>query len=185
VNKLIGLTDEERVARRKEQMARADRKHKAANREKLNAAERKRRAANLEKNAARMREYRARKPDVIARCEARRVRPDGHRERFNAYRREWAKLNPDKISEYAHRRSGRRIGRLPAGTIKAIGESQSWMCVACSVSLLESGYHKDHIMPLAMGGLHEPENIQLLCPRCNMRKGAKHPDDFMRSIGAK
>lgn len=38
-------------------------------------------------------------------------------------------------------------------------------------------------MPLAKGGEHTPFNIQLLCPRCNVRKSAKHPVDFMQENG--
>lgn len=33
----------------------------------------------------------------------------------------------------------------------------------------------DHIVPVAKGGLSEPENLQTLCWRCNRAKGAKMP----------
>ena len=38
-------------------------------------------------------------------------------------------------------------------------------------------------MPLALGGKHEDENLQLLCATCNLSKGAKHPIAFMQSKG--
>jgi 5-methylcytosine-specific restriction endonuclease McrA len=31
-------------------------------------------------------------------------------------------------------------------------------------------------MPLKLGGSNWPENLQLLCRTCNLRKNAKHPD---------
>lgn len=36
-----------------------------------------------------------------------------------------------------------------------------------------SGLEMDHIIPESKGGTGLPENIQLLCRRCNRRKGAK------------
>ena len=33
--------------------------------------------------------------------------------------------------------------------------------------------HIDHIHPIAAGGTNAPDNLQLLCARCNSRKGAR------------
>jgi 5-methylcytosine-specific restriction endonuclease McrA len=33
--------------------------------------------------------------------------------------------------------------------------------------------HIDHIVPLAKGGKNELDNLQLLCGKCNLKKGAK------------
>jgi 5-methylcytosine-specific restriction endonuclease McrA len=47
------------------------------------------------------------------------------------------------------------------------------MCACgCGRSIL-SGYHIDHVIPVSRGGLHEIGNLQLLTPRCNLRKGAR------------
>lgn len=173
----------ERTARRKAQLKKAQQKFRAANRERLNEKQRIARKKNLEKHAQRMREYRKRRPEVIAAIESRRVRPEGFRDKFNAYRREWAAANPEKISEHAHKRAGKRLGRLPSGTISSIGNLQGWKCAVCAVDLKKTGHHKDHTIPLALGGEHAPHNIQLLCPTCNLSKGAKDPIEYMRSKG--
>jgi hypothetical protein len=34
-------------------------------------------------------------------------------------------------------------------------------------------FHVDHIIPRARGGADVEENLQLLCPQCNSRKGAR------------
>ena len=35
------------------------------------------------------------------------------------------------------------------------------------------GYHVDHIRALADGGANDRTNLQLLCPTCNIKKGAR------------
>ncbi|HAJ80471.1 MAG TPA: hypothetical protein DCO75_11950 [Fibrobacteres bacterium] len=32
--------------------------------------------------------------------------------------------------------------------------------------------HLDHMVPLANGGVNDPVNIQLMCEKCNIQKGA-------------
>jgi 5-methylcytosine-specific restriction endonuclease McrA len=111
--------------------------------------------------------------------EATRVRcRDRNRETLRAYR----KANPHKVREFTARRHGRKLGRLPRGTVQRIGQAQRWKCAVCRASL-KAGYHLDHVMPLALGGEHLASNVQLLCPTCNVRKAAKDPLQFMRERG--
>lgn len=102
--------------------------------------------------------------------------------RTNKWRREYRRLNPDKLREWSQRRNHRKVGRLPRGTIPLIGKAQKWKCAICRVKLKKS-YHTDHITPLAKGGEHIPRNIQLLCGPCNVRKNAKDPIVYMQSLG--
>ena len=48
-------------------------------------------------------------------------------------------------------------------------------CQMCGVGAEERGVimHIDHIVPLAKGGKNELDNLQLLCGKCNLKKGAK------------
>ena len=92
------------------------------------------------------------------------------------------KNNPEQRKEYAHRRAHGRMSKLPAGTIKRIGEAQGWRCAICRRGIKRK-YHADHIMPLARGGPHVPQNIQLLCVSCNCRKHDKDPIVYMQSLG--
>lgn len=57
-------------------------------------------------------------------------------------------------------------------------------CCVCQKDLDKEGYnsfHVDHIVPLAKGG--EPyclDNLQLLCPTCNLKKGDKVVGDVKK-----
>ena len=96
--------------------------------------------------------------------------------------REYRAKNPEKTREWAQKRKGAYMTRLPRGTVRRIALSQSWRCAICKRSVKES-YHADHIMPIKLGGKHESSNIQILCPPCNVSKSAKHPVDYMQERG--
>lgn len=113
--------------------------------------------------------------------------------RITAYK----KSDPERLARWRKNEYGknytlrsiatRRVRALTAGgrhTKKDIEEiyiEQRGLCVYCKDPLKE-GRHKDHIMPLKLGGTHHRENIQLLCPTCSLRKNALHPDIFAKQI---
>lgn len=51
---------------------------------------------------------------------------------------------------------------------------QKGKCANCR-DPLRIRFHRDHKMPLALGGSNDIGNIELLCRSCNARKSAKHP----------
>ena len=106
------------------------------------------------------------------------IKSGAAKEQLRAYR----KANPDKVREWSSKRSGRKTGRLPRGTISDLYSLQKGLCAICGVQL-DGRYHKDHIVPLARGGLHVRSNIQLTCPSCNLRKSDKDPIAFMQEMG--
>ena len=107
------------------------------------------------------------------------------KEKIKAANAKWASENPEKIRSKDRTRDARIKGAdgiHDEHDILNILSDQEWMCVYCKKDLTQA-YHVDHIMPLALGGSNWPSNLQCLCPRCNMRKGAKHPDDWHKEIG--
>lgn len=98
------------------------------------------------------------------------------------WQKKYRAANPSKMREWKQTRNGRIIGRLPRGTIPSLYKKQCGKCAVCHVSLGKS-YHADHIIPLAGGGEHVPNNIQLLCQHCNCTKSAKDPIQFMQERG--
>lgn len=73
-------------------------------------------------------------------------------------------------------------GTLSKGLSAKLFELQKGKCSCCGQPLGHD-YHLDHKMPVSLGGANEDSNIQLLHQRCNQRKHAKHPIDFMQSLG--
>lgn len=41
--------------------------------------------------------------------------------------------------------------------------------------------HVDHVLPVALGGLTQKDNVALSCPDCNLAKSDTHPKDWRRS----
>lgn len=92
----------------------------------------------------------------------------------------WHKANPDKVRAKRHNRRAAE-GKHSAEDIQRILRDQKSRCPVCGAKL--RAYNVDHIIPIARGGTNWPHNLQLLCPPCNNRKGAKDPIQFMQERG--
>tara|TARA_R100000781_G_C4009319_1_gene103110 strand:- start:78 stop:584 length:507 start_codon:yes stop_codon:yes gene_type:complete len=55
-------------------------------------------------------------------------------------------------------------------------------CHYCDSKLLVSNMVCDHIMPLSLGGNSTPENLQMICGRCNTRKGPLTDRNFRKIL---
>ena len=105
------------------------------------------------------------------------------------YRNRKAK-NPEKFREKKRRHRARKLNQLGSVSPRiehVLLNRQGNNCAAthCRKRLgNRTTWHLDHIMPLALGGLHDSANLQILCARCNISKGAKHPDDWLKEHGS-
>ena len=72
--------------------------------------------------------------------------------------------------------------QLVTSNIFSISRRRKCANLTCGVSL-KNGYHVDHILAIALGGLDDLDNLQLLCPQCNRRKGAKTPEQWTAESG--
>ena len=55
-------------------------------------------------------------------------------------------------------------------------------CNYCNQKLVVSNMACDHIIPLSLGGNSTPENLQMICGRCNTRKGPLTDRQFRKLI---
>lgn len=123
-----------------------------------------------------------------------------NRQKYNEQKRAWKIANPEKVRAQARaayaknperelaKAHSRRVKSPETGTVftrKDVARIlllQRGKC-ACCASSLGARFHRDHIIPLALGGTNDHLNIQLLCAPCNRKKSAKHPVDFMQENG--
>jgi 5-methylcytosine-specific restriction endonuclease McrA len=105
-----------------------------------------------------------------------------HPEQYRQYQKDWWSRNKDRRIMYEQNRRSKKVA---SGTVvdkdlpRVLMALQQGRCVYCGVDITRK-YHVDHIMPLSLGGEHQNENLQLLCPTCNLRKHNKHPEEFKK-----
>lgn len=107
-------------------------------------------------------------------------------ERSKELSAKWRKEKPHLNRLKQHRRRAQKLqvgGQISPGIYQSLMLIQRSRCACCKADLRMVGRHLDHIIPLALGGPNSDDNAQLLCPPCNLSKGAKHPVDFMQQRG--
>jgi len=101
----------------------------------------------------------------------------------------WCLANPERARVNNHNRGVRRRIRettqglgLSTSLVPLLMTEQNCRCPYCLCDLRENGFHLDHYMPLALGGRHEDDNMQLTCPTCNISKADRDPMKFLLRI---
>lgn len=97
-----------------------------------------------------------------------------NRERINRQSQEWKRKNREVANDMQRRRraaggGGGTWGRLRKQLIALYGE----VCLACGSV---DGIQIDHVLPVALGGASDLDNLQLLCGPCNRAKSATYAD---------
>lgn len=124
----------------------------------------------------RLRAEERRRTDPEGMREAKRREYEKHRERYIARALKWQREHPEsKRATSSRRRSA--TGSHTAADIAEQVARQRGRCFWCKAKVGDD-YHVDHVVPLALGGSNDPENIVAACPACNLRKGAKHPMEW-------
>lgn len=68
----------------------------------------------------------------------------------------------------------------PAWAIRELARSQRGICAKCGdalPALHEGAVHVHHVIPWALGGGNEHQNVKLLHDRCNLELGRRCDDD--------
>lgn len=100
----------------------------------------------------------------------------------------WKKKNKERVNAINANRRAQKVGaegKHTAADMAKILLSQKGLCANpwCRIQLKEPNRHKDHRIPLKLGGSNDKSNMQWLCIPCNLAKSASHPVDFAQRHG--
>ena len=140
------------------------------------------RAANREYVRERDRKYLAENPDVQFRKEQK--YRETHKEKLylkgKKYREEHRDYFYNKARERKLAQQNVSDGTVTLEYEDFLFDEQGGKCAYCGCDLNESGKHLDHIIPIAKGGLHTTSNVHWTCPTCNLSKGDKLEEEWLK-----
>lgn len=87
--------------------------------------------------------------------------------------------DPAEVLKAPKRRRAERMQKARREPVdrEAIFERDNWVCGICGKPVDRADASLDHIVPLSLGGTHEPGNLRLAHLLCNSRRGdgIRHP----------
>lgn len=93
--------------------------------------------------------------------------------------------NPDKREQWNDRRR-RKIANKADGSLTRKVLDKLWedadKCPYCKDNFSNSPKSLDHLIPIALGGLHAIHNVVICCLKCNTRKSNKLFTEWLREI---
>lgn len=109
-----------------------------------------------------------------------------HREKRLKYDAKYRSCSENKKKRSEWQRSRYHAKRAQGGgftrhEVNEIHKKQKGFCAHCCKKL--SDYHVDHVIPISKGGENKKENLQILCPTCNLQKGSKDPIQWANENG--
>lgn len=112
-------------------------------------------------------------------------------EKVAAKNAKWKAANRHVLREQQHRRRALQREAYVEPVVRTeIFERDRWKCVLCGRKLDPNTAYPasdfptiDHIIPLAVGGTHEPQNVQAACLRCNRAKSYTGTGDQLLLFG--
>lgn len=98
-------------------------------------------------------------------------------EKFQAKTVAWKAAHPDKVRDMGQNRRALKAAAfvVPVDRVE-IWERDGGICGICGTIANRTDYHIDHVIPITKGGAHEPANVQVAHPACNLWKSDRMPD---------
>lgn len=178
----------------RERLIRKSSEYYSDNKEKVSIANKKYREKNKDRKKKSDADYAKKNSEKVALIKAKWAKNNREKckkwsknnpEKSSAFIAQWKKDNKDKVRAYGDRRRAKKnetSGEYSSDDIHEIKKLQKYKCAYCPKSIRKK-YHVDHIIPLAKGGSNYRKNIQVTCPKCNLKKNSKDPIDYAQQIG--
>lgn len=87
-----------------------------------------------------------------------------------------------KLIKVSHGKTQRKVYSVDVR--KMIYEKAHGRCELCGARITYNSMTLDHVIPLAMGGADEVENLSCACLPCNQFKGSILPESFLEKINS-
>lgn len=93
-------------------------------------------------------------------------------------------INAERRIALTNRNRAARYGTVseqPLGVIQELYAQQKGCCHYCNIEFdryLDDAYHVEHKLPLSRGGTNDRENLVLSCPKCNLQKQSRTPEEW-------
>ena len=151
-------------------------KHKAISR----ASVKKYMAKEVNKIKQRKREkiYRDNNKEIIAK-----IRAKYHSsKKYRDYLEKVKLIKNLRTLNWYHANRGSYKEKSPSYKLLQLFTIQNYECIYCNIDISDSR-HIEHIVPMSKGGSNFITNIALSCPTCNLSKGAKDLNIWLKCIG--
>jgi 5-methylcytosine-specific restriction endonuclease McrA len=158
-------------------MAEYGKTYRAANAAKIKARRQAWNKVNAVKIAAQTKTYREANSDAIKAWRA--ADYVANTEQIKASAKAWKRAHPVRVNELSRENIGRRRARKNGAIVTkadyaVILAKHGMKCHICGGDILtRADLHFDHVIALANGGVHSPENILPSHAFCNLSKGVR------------
>lgn len=160
------------------------------------------RKENPEKARAAVANAEAKKPDHYHGLE--RTWKENNKDHLNEWFREWRRKNPEIAKKHTknwrdknpaskkqswQRRRAIKMSALGSHTqddVRQIYEEHDHRCAYCGITIfweIPFDIHVDHFLALFRGGSDGPDNLRCACADCNLSKGGRLYEDWVKARG--
>lgn len=103
-----------------------------------------------------------------------------NKDKIKAKQKEWRNNNKLSILAKNSNRRAKLKGKISAQEIRELIDKSNGICYYCKCVI--GKMHLDHFIPLCKDGEHKISNIVVSCDKCNLQKGTKFPEDFLKIL---